>query len=476
MRTYARVVAAWFLPLALLGLAACGGGSSSGGEDWTPRVEEEPATPTPLEVVAVSTDWRFDVVRNEVITIEFSTEVAPESVTPAHIQILAAPHYDMMSPARGEFTVDGKLVHFRPDLPTLDDLSDAGLAEGTHYQIAFRASPPAVSSLRALHGGLLSARYESEFWTYDAPLAFYSEFFLDPWENTQIISTTPQNGDEDVDQGLNKIVLTLNRCPLQPATVIPENFILILKARDGTPYERPITGTVELEQSHESVQVEWKSNWPLERRGVYEFVIFGYHVQDLAGGALPPSVMTFSVEDGPPRSGRFTIEFDPEDRDQYADLAETTADWGVAVEDALSATGGAGDTSQGQTKWIPLPMLDLEMSDFDYMHQVNAELYNDSMSLFVQMAVDETPTDPGYVLGVPDLSDLDTEDDDGDGETDDTLDSTTLSEWTPIADITDLNGYGYQNIRIRVVFDLVPSRKPGDLLPFIDHLDLMLEY
>jgi hypothetical protein len=81
------------------------------------------------------------------------------------------------------------------------------------------------------------------------------------------------------------------------------------------------------------------------------------------------------------------------------------------------------------------------------------------------MAV-EDPSD----LGNPNLNDLDLSDFDGDGRTDDTLNPATLSEWVLLQDVENLNGNGYQFIRVRITFQLDANQTVEDPLPFLDEI------
>ncbi len=471
MKTLGPLGLALTLSLTLGSLLACGGG---GGDDGGEQVVVEEETPqpaiVPLTVVGVSTDSRIDVARNEVVTMEFSTEVDPESVTPATIQILHGPDFDLLGPAVGEFQVDGKFVHFRPALPTLMDLSDAGLGVGTRYRILFRSSPPAVSCIRALHGGPLTDRYESEFWTWDSPDAFSPAFFLDE-NGPEVLSVIPANGSDDVDLTTSRIEFDLSRCPLHPGTVIPENFYLLMVERDGMRFHRLVPCEPEVLQSHDSVRLVVRFGAPLERRATYDFFVQP-GVRDLAGYSLGPWTESFQVQDGPTRFGNLRFEFNESERTERADLAETTADWGLSLEDALSAVGSAGDISKGQTKWHAIPALDLAMIAPRPLEDAIGELFNDSMFIYVQMARDTDVDEPG----TPDLTALDTMDADGDGETDDTVNTSTLSEWTPWSDIEELNGFGYQQIRVRIIFVLDPNHNASDPFPFLDQLSLNFQF
>ena len=100
-----------------------------------------------------------------------------------------------------------------------------------------------------------------------------------------------------------------------------------------------------------------------------------------------------------------------------------------------------------------------------------ATLYNDTMTVEVQMAIEDQND-----LGNPNLNSMDVTDSDGDGEFDDTTDPTRLSEWTRLSSIEDLNGNGFQFIRVRVTFQLDDNQTPDNPLPFLDDLTVRFRF
>jgi hypothetical protein len=93
------------------------------------------------------------------------------------------------------------------------------------------------------------------------------------------------------------------------------------------------------------------------------------------------------------------------------------------------------------------------------------------MVIEVQMAVEDAGN-----LGSPNLNSLDSSDLDGDGQTDDTLDVNTLSEWVKLSDIETLNGYGYQFIRTRITFQLDDNQTVDQPLPFLDSMTIPFKF
>ena len=134
------------------------------------------------------------------------------------------------------------------------------------------------------------------------------------------------------------------------------------------------------------------------------------------------------------------------------------------ISEGTFSPEGGGAPSVATTVWINLGVYDAEMIK-PKVSDVVATLFNDTMSIEAQMAVEDTGA-----LGSPDLGALDISDLDGDGERDDTLDPTRLSEWVKLSEIENLNGNQYQFIRVRITFQLDPGQKASHPLPFLDFL------
>ena len=129
---------------------------------------------------------------------------------------------------------------------------------------------------------------------------------------------------------------------------------------------------------------------------------------------------------------------------------------------------GGGAPSVGQTLWMNLGVFDPSMDEWKpgNPQHLRAETYGNSISYYVQMAI-EDESNPGN----PYLEDLDYSDPDGG-----TLNPKTLSPWVELSDLTDLNGNGYSFIRLRIVFQLKWNQKYTDVLPFVDHLGVPFRY
>ncbi len=141
-----------------------------------------------------------------------------------------------------------------------------------------------------------------------------------------------------------------------------------------------------------------------------------------------------------------------------ADLTYTPVSMGTF------APQGGGVPSIGQTTWLNLGVFDPELIEHKPLTDRSAELENDGMELWVQMA-DEHPQKPGE----PYLIDMDV-------QNDSTYDTDTLSEWTQISTLETLTGNGYQFIRVRVIFQLDANHRFDDRLPRLDWLDIHFRY
>ncbi|MCZ6792028.1 MAG: Ig-like domain-containing protein [Planctomycetota bacterium] len=149
----------------------------------------------------------------------------------------------------------------------------------------------------------------------------------------------------------------------------------------------------------------------------------------------------------------------------------TTADlsYGPIATGTFQPQGG-GAPSTGQTNWENLGVFDPIMVK-PTVSDIISTLYNDTMIIEVQMATE----DPAN-LGNPNLTAEDLTDADGDLEFDDTLDTSTLSEWTLIQNIETLNGFSYQFIRVRITFQLDALQLVTDALPFLDLLRIVFRF
>jgi hypothetical protein len=239
------------LPVLILAIGACGGGSSGGasGKD----------TSNSLVLVDVSVGGFDGVPLNEVIVFEFSEDLDPDTVRSDTIQIREGPNYGWQVP--GYFHVDGNMVYFYPRLPALPDLSDSGLQAGKPYRITLPGNPK-VATLRSYTNEHLLKKTVVTFQTALTGSAnIFVDNFLDPLP-PRVLFVNPPDLAADVPAAI-EIVLTLNRRPLHPASVTPGNVKLTMIERSGKPVNRPISGGPELKQSYDSVTITYRPNFPL---------------------------------------------------------------------------------------------------------------------------------------------------------------------------------------------------------------------
>jgi len=131
---------------------------------------------------------------------------------------------------------------------------------------------------------------------------------------------------------------------------------------------------------------------------------------------------------------------------------------------------GGGAPSIAQTYWQNLGVFDPTMLA-PKVEDIVATLFNDKMTIEVQMAIEDQNN-----LGNPNLNNMDITDSDRDGEYDDTLKPTVLTEWTNVYDIESLNGNGFQYLRTRIAFQLDDSQTPDHPLPYLDFLRIRFKF
>jgi hypothetical protein len=140
------------------------------------------------------------------------------------------------------------------------------------------------------------------------------------------------------------------------------------------------------------------------------------------------------------------------------------------ISTGVFAPVGGGAPSVGQTLWQNLGVFDPIMIN-PKVEDINATLFNDSMFIEVQMAIEDQNN-----LGNPNLNSMDVTDSDGDGEYDDTLDDTKLTEWTKLSNIESLNGNGFQYLRTRITFQLDDNQTADHPLPYLDDLTINFKF
>jgi hypothetical protein len=191
------------------------------------------------------------------------------------------------------------------------------------------------------------------------------------------------------------------------------------------------------------------------------------------GGFTSSSNWYIGGEGGAGGDGYLRIEAREDENNPGSPLIEGTSQADLTygpVSVGTFAPEGGGAPSVGQTLWRNLGVFDpivVRPTGGDIL----SELYNDTMTIEVQMAVEDQND-----LGNPDLSAMDIADSDGDGNYDDSLDLSKLSEWTRIYDIEDLNDKGYQFLRVRVTFQLDDAQTADEPLPYLDYLRIPFRF
>ena len=184
-------------------------------------------------------------------------------------------------------------------------------------------------------------------------------------------------------------------------------------------------------------------------------------------GGLNLSTYTYYYGGAGGNGGEGHLRFEAADTDDIVGLSGATLTYkNPSVGQFLPEGGGA--PSIGQTVWMNLGVYDPEMEKWQPGNPLHlrAETFGNSITYYAQMAL-EDEANPGN----PYLEDMDLNDPDGG-----TLNPDTLSDWVELSDITDLNGYGYSFIRIKIIFQLKWNQKYTDVLPFVDHLGIPFRY
>jgi hypothetical protein len=143
-----------------------------------------------------------------------------------------------------------------------------------------------------------------------------------------------------------------------------------------------------------------------------------------------------------------------EDGDASPTLSQTTVEPNVSTNGTFTTSGG-GAPSVGQTLWLNTGVfdpvfLDYEITQWIPQHVPPAELA-DTIKVEIQATVEDI-----FDLGMPDEA--------------------GASSWTPIANLTDLNGKQYSFIRFRVTFQLPSNQELDDPMPYVDEIKIMYEF
>ncbi len=186
-----------------------------------------------------------------------------------------------------------------------------------------------------------------------------------------------------------------------------------------------------------------------------------------AGGLFKGTTYTYYYGGVGGNGGEGLLRFEAADTDDITGVSDAKLTYKNPSTGQFLPEGG-GAPSVGQTVWLNLGVFDPSMEEWkpgSPLH-LRAETFGNSITYFAQMAI-EDESNPGN----PYLEDMDFNDPDGG-----TLNPNTLSDWIELLDITDLNGYGYSFIRLKIVFQLKWNQKYTDVLPFVDRLAVPFRY
>ena len=244
----------------------------------------------PLRVLNVNVEILSDVPLNRPVVVQFSDLVDPASVGADTVQVRRGPNFAVQAP--GSYEVRGPFVVFRPRLPSLPDLSDAGFQGNTDYRLVIPGIPATATVLRD-DGKPLSRTYVASFHTaVDPNFLFAASEFLDappprvvctlPADSLPVDPWTHPGGAEDVPTGAIPRVV-MNRVPLLPASAAPPAVELVVTSLRGVPSSTRIPGRVVIEQDPSRVVLSFVPAVPLPDRSRFALRI-DRSVTDLSGG------------------------------------------------------------------------------------------------------------------------------------------------------------------------------------------------
>ena len=161
---------------------ACGGSGGGPGPDGSGQG---------LVLISFLQAGVDNVPLNEVLQLRFSEAVNAATITPASIQIREGNAFG--ATVAGTFEVQGSVVLFRPQLPSLCDLSDAGFKADTQYRVQVIGWPEEFA-VQNTAGQKLNQTTTWEFHTRDDqdPQKFTDAI---PAAAPTVVTTTPLNGE-----------------------------------------------------------------------------------------------------------------------------------------------------------------------------------------------------------------------------------------------------------------------------------------
>jgi hypothetical protein len=392
MSGFARVGCAIVAALLLAGtgvtMAGCGGGAGPGSGG--------------LILASFTQGGQDNVPLNRILEFVFSAAVHPDSVfvldpqgkqrSTGAIQIREGTAFGLT--AEGTFEVSGATVTFKPRLPGLCGLADAGLRPGTRYRVTIAGFPEAFS-VTGLGGQPLDRTSTYEFTTRpDTDPAVLEDQI--PIASPVVTATSPSDGDAAVDVKLddpstptvyegNEVVITLSE-NLHPCSVNQDTVLVHEYARgamgtfvaapngnftgfnpptdqvagdpadwgSGTSLATPqrIRAAITLEQDFDGTRIVIRPDFTAWPDNALVLVELTFEIEDFGGQPLAPTVFAFTTENLPPQLGSRRLKFDG---DVAFDVDQTTAE--VNTSRSVSRIQGfllfAGDGDNGPLMGVP---------------------------------------------------------------------------------------------------------------------------
>lgn len=302
-----------------------------------------------------------NVPLNDVLEFRFSEPVDGATINPASIQIRQGDAFG--ATVAGAFEVLGSRVLFRPQLPGLCDLSDAGLDADTQYRVQIIGWPEEFS-VRNTAGQRLNQTTTWEFHTRgdQDPEKFRDQA---PGAAPFVVTSSPSTGDAAVDTaigadgGRQRVILTMSE-NIDPCSVNHDTVTIEIYERGGAlgaSIPAPgsgnlsgfVTGGVDVSDQNAADHTTWGSDtaspWPggaqtlpasihlVQDFGQTQIIIsplfgqdgnnpelggifpdnvllvvrLGFGIEDFGGEPLAPFAMSFTTENNGPTAGVYSL-------------------------------------------------------------------------------------------------------------------------------------------------------------------------
>ena len=317
-----------------------------------------------------------NVPLNRTLVFTFSDPVDPATVGPTSIQIREGSTFG--ATIQGTFVTQGTRVLFRPRVPTLCDLSDAGLRPSSTYRVTVVGYPEEFA-IRNESGTRLTETMTFTFTTLPegAPGLLEDAF---PGAGPTILSVTP--GEVAGNPGANaavpvrpaggapaKVVIRVSEnvdpCSVNSNTVLfrqhergdpviangvpapngnlsgfdpavdsdPDPYSWGANNATVEPVPRSVPATIRLVQDAAATQIEIEPVFGEFPDNALLVVEISSGVQDFSGASLAAQSFSFTTENRPPQSACHAIEFDAS---TPIDLDQSTADVNTARAPGLA--------------------------------------------------------------------------------------------------------------------------------------------